>query len=58
MFLITVYSCSKTTLQASEIVDKVLCWVLFFAFFILLDFWRGEAGAAIRFFGHPFEVVA
>ena len=50
--------CSKTTLQASEIVDKILCWILFIAVFILLDFWRGEAGTAIRFFGHPFEVVA
>ena len=53
MFLITLYTCLETTLQVSEIVDKIFCWVLFFAFFILLDFWRGEASTAIRFFGHP-----
>ena len=55
-FKITVYSCLEITLQVSEIVDKVLCWVLFFALVILFR-WK-EFSVAIRFFGHPFEVVA
>ena len=58
---IGVYSCLEitrveTTLQASEIVDKVLCWVLFFVFFILFDIWRGKFSIVIGFFGHPIEV--
>ena len=49
---ITVYTCleitrAETIFQVGEIVDKVLCWVLFFALIILFDF-----------FGHPFEAVA
>ena len=53
-FKITVDTCleitrAETIFQVSEIAsaDKVLCWVLFFALIILIDF-----------FGHPFEVVA
>ena len=44
--------------QIELYVKQMFQWVLFFVFSILVDFWSGGFSIVIRFFRHPFEVVA